>query len=127
MDDQSKLKSLFPRGSKSFFEANETKTITKLSYADVKSNKTATLDPAIQRKKESSGRATVRYRLCRVRPLDPDNATGSTKDLTDALCLCGLLQGDDPTKITLIVEQERVKSYSDERTEIEIEWPEDKT
>jgi hypothetical protein len=115
---------MFPKGSAAFFKANETETRPQLQYADPKQNKKAALDRAIPGKEKSQGRVTVRYRLCRVRPLDPDNAQGSTKDCTDELCRCGLLPGDDPTKIILIVEQEKVKHYSDERTEIEIEYPE---
>jgi hypothetical protein len=117
------LRYLFPRGSKDFFEANETKTDSQLPDSNPKSDKASALDGAIPRKEKSLGRVTVRYRLCRVQPLDPDNATGSIKDCTDGLCRCGLIPGDDPTQITLIVEQERVLHYSQERTKIEIEWP----
>jgi hypothetical protein len=123
MDDQQKLKSLFPRGSSDFFKANETKTIAKLPHTNTQFNKATALDPAIPRKEKSLGRITVRFNLRRVRPLDPDNATGSVKDCVDGICRCGLIPGDDPTQITLIVEQERVAHYSEEGTEIEIEYP----
>jgi hypothetical protein len=117
------LRSIFPRGSKSFFEANETKTIPKLPHPDSKHYEATPLDRVAKRKEESLGRITLCYRLRRVRPLDPDNAQGSTKDLTDGLCRCGLLPGDNPTQITLIVEQERVARYSEEGTEIELTYP----
>jgi hypothetical protein len=123
MDDQQKLKSLFPRGSRSFFEANETKTHSKLPHSHPKHYEATALGRVAKGKEKIVGRITVRYRLCRVRPLDPDGVAGSTKDCTDGLCRCGLLPGDDPTQITLIVEQERVAHYSRERTEIEIEYP----
>jgi hypothetical protein len=123
MDDSQKLKYMFPRGSEDFFKANEIKTIVKLPNPYPKHYKATTLDRLAKRKEKSMGRTTVRYRLCRVRPLDPDGVAGSTKDLTDGLCRCGLLSGDDPTQITLIVEQETVPHYNEERTEIEIEWP----
>lgn len=119
-----KLRALFPRGSDSFFKANETKTDSQLPHSNPKPDKASALDAAIPRKEKSMGRVTVRYRLCRVQPLDPDNATGSVKDCTDGLCRCGLLQGDDPTQITLVVEQCKVDRYSEERTEIELIWQE---
>jgi hypothetical protein len=121
-----RLRTLFPRGSEDFFKANDTEIDPKLPNSDPQSDEKTTLDRTIPRKKEMLGRITLRYRLCRVRPLDPDNATGSTKDLTDGICRCGLIPGDDPTQITLIVEQERVERYSDERTEVYITYPEAK-
>ena len=121
------LRSIFPRGSKSFFEANEIKTDSRLPNPDAKRNKAAPLERVAKRKEKSLGRVTLRYRLCRVRSLDPDGVAGSTKDLTDGLCKCGLIPGDDPTQIILIVEQERVSHFNEERTEIEIEWQEVKT
>jgi len=121
-----RLRTLFPRGSKSFFKANETDPIPGIPDTNPKPNEAAALDAAIPRKEKGLGRVEVRYRLCRVRPLDPDNAAGSTKDLTDGLCRCGLIPGDDPTQITLIVEQEKVKSYYFEHTQIEITYPNEK-
>jgi hypothetical protein len=124
MDGLQKLKHLFPRGSKDFFRANETETYTQLQDPHLKPNKAAALDGPVQRKEKSLGRTTVRFNLCRVRPLDPDNATGSVKDCVDGLCRCGLIPGDDPTQITLIVKQTKVGTYSEEQTDIEITYPE---
>jgi hypothetical protein len=118
------LRRIFPRASESFLKANETKTYSQLPHPHPQSHQAPALDATIPGKEKSQGRVEVRYRLCRVQPLDPDNACGSTKDCTDALCCCGLIPGDDPTQITLIVEQERVAHYADERTEIELTWPE---
>ena len=117
------LRRIFPRASESFFKANETKTDTKLPHSNSKHYEATPLDRVAKRKEESLGRITVRYRLCRVRPIDPDGVAGSTKDCTDGLRRCGLIPGDDPTQITLIVEQERVAHYSEERTEIELTYP----
>jgi hypothetical protein len=117
------LRSIFPRGSKAFFQANETHTDTQIPHTQPKRIKAPALDKMAKREKESVGRIALRYRLFRVRPLDFENFAGSTKDCTDGLCRCGLLPGDDPTKVSISVEQERVEHYSDERTEIEIEWP----
>jgi hypothetical protein len=118
------LRSLFPRGSKAFFQANETKTDHPLPDAHPKCHKKAALERPVSREKESMGRTTLSYRIFRVRVLDPDTVAGSTKDLTDGLQRCGLIPGDDPTQIRLEVEQERVKSFADERVELTITWPE---
>jgi hypothetical protein len=117
------LREMFPRGSADFFEANEINIISGLPYTNTQHDKATALERVAKRKEKSLGRITVRYRLCRVRPIDPDGVAGSTKDCTDGLCRCGLLPGDNPFQITLIVEQERVDHYHQERTEIEIEWP----
>jgi hypothetical protein len=118
------LRTLFPRGSKAFFQANEAKTDHPLPDPHPKRHKKTALDNPIPREKESLGRITLSYRLFRVRPLDPDTVAGSTKDLTDGLRRCGLIPGDDPTQIRLEVEQERVSHFADERVELTITWPE---
>lgn len=127
MNDVSKLHAMFPRGSKSFFEANETKTRAKLPDPKPKHYEATALGPAVPGKEKSVGRITLRYRLCRFRLLDYENFAGSTKDITDGLCRCGLLPGDDPSKVIIITEQQKVDHHSRECTEVEIEWPEDKT
>lgn len=83
--------------------------------------------PALERPMEGTqqgaGRVALRYCIRRVRPLDADNAAGATKTLTDLLCRLGLLPGDDPTKISLQVEQEKVGHYHEEQTQITIVYP----
>jgi hypothetical protein len=83
--------------------------------------------PALERAVEGTGQGTeriaLRYCIRRVRPLDADNAAGATKTLTDLLCRIGLLPGDDPTKISLQVEQEKVRHYHEEQTQITIVYP----
>jgi hypothetical protein len=116
---------MFPKGSADFFKANETETRPQISNPRPKHNKKAALDRLAKREEKGVGRITVRYRLCRVRPLDPDAVAGSTKDCTDGLCRSGLIPGDNPFQILLIVSQEKVEHYSDERTEIEIDYPEE--
>ena len=76
MDASTKLRSMFPKGSADFFKANETETRPQLSNPRPKHNKKAALDRLAKRRK-GVGRITVRYRLCRVRPLDPDAVAGS--------------------------------------------------
>lgn len=125
MDGQSKLRSIFPRGSEAFFKANETQTHSQLPNPKPKRIKAPTLDKVATGEEKSLGRITLRYRLYRFRLLDYENFAGSTKDLTDGLCRCGLLPGDDPSRVTIITEQEKVDHHSRERTEIEIEWPDE--
>lgn len=72
--------------------------------------------------------------LCKLR--DEDNATGSLKWALDALRSeqrghvrwrqgiadkCGYFVDDDPSRLTLTVEQVRVKKRADERLELDIE------
>ena len=65
-------------------------------------------------------RIIVRFAGYRVKPLDPDNYAGSVKDLLDGLRHAGLIPGDEPWRITLETEQEKVAHYADEKTVIEI-------
>ncbi len=67
-------------------------------------------------------RTRVRFTGFRVRPLDPDNFAGSVKDLLDGLRHAHLIEGDEWWRIELTTAQEKVKSYAEERTVIEIEW-----
>jgi hypothetical protein len=109
---------LFSRASRSFVKANPELFAAKLERAT---------RSALERKMEGTqhghARLVVRYRLCRCRSLDPDNAFAATKTLTDLLCRAGLIPGDDPQKIRLEVEQEKVAHRKDQRTEITITWP----
>ena len=83
-------------------------------------HKAPTLGPAAQGKAGGLHRVTVRFVGYRVRPLDPDNFAGSVKDLLDGLRHAGLLHGDEPWRIRLETEQEKVPHYEDEKTVIEI-------
>jgi hypothetical protein len=74
----------------------------------------------VQRKAKSVPRITVRFVGYRVRPLDPDNFAGSVKDLLDGLRHAGLIPGDEPWKIRLETEQEKVAHYAQEKTVISI-------
>lgn len=122
--NKERLKQLYPRGSRSFFEANENNPDPRLQDPKPKQDKAATLGRLAKREEKSVGRVTVRYRLRRVRALDPDAMQGSTKDITDGLCRCGLIPGDNPYQIILAVEQERVERYSDEKTIVELIYDE---
>ena len=78
------------------------------------------LERAAQGAKESVSRVIVRFVGYRVHPLDPDNFAGSVKDLLDGLRHAGIILGDEPWRIKLETEQEKVAHFADERTVIEI-------
>lgn len=72
---------------------------------------------------QSAGCPHVRFTLCRVRLLDVDAKVHSCKDLIDGLAICGIIRGDKEGQITLEVNQTRVASFKEEKTVIEIEFP----
>jgi hypothetical protein len=65
----------------------------------------------------------VRFLLRRVRLLDVDAKYASVKDLLDGLQIAGCISGDKEGQITLQVDQEKVGSYVEEKTVIEIDDP----
>src|SRR5882724_2192769 len=99
------LKTLFPHGSNAFFNANHS-----LQPAQSQSTLKDALGAAYKGTPPRSKRVALRYRIFRVRPQDIDNAYGSTKQVTDALVLSGLICGDDPTRIKTTIEQEKVSN-----------------
>jgi hypothetical protein len=117
----------FPNASQSFLQANATKTNSPVQNPVPKQDHAPTLGSPVQRKKAglglAIGRIEVRFTLFRVRCLDPDNAAASTKNLLDGLRHSGILPEDNPWTIRLQVEQEKVKSFDQEKTEIEINYP----
>ena len=117
----------FPNASQSFLQANATKTNSPVQNPVPKQDHAPTLGSPVQRKKAglglAIGRIEVRFTLFRVRCLDPDNAAASTKNLLDGLRHARILPEDNPWTIRLQVEQEKVKSFDQEKTEIEINYP----
>lgn len=71
---------------------------------------------------ESTGDNRHRVRIVsrRVRLCDPDNLVGGVKHLVDSLRLSGVIPEDNPQAITLEVTQEKVGSYKDEETWVEV-------
>lgn len=69
-------------------------------------------------KTKDSARYVVRITSYRVRFCDPDNLT--PKWFIDSLRYAGAIPDDRPQDIELHVSQEKVKSKTDERTEITI-------
>lgn len=113
-----KIKQLFPCASQSTIDAN-----CPLSDAKPERDKASALGSSASRKEKSMERITVRFTGHRVRPLDPDNFAASIKDLLDGLRHLRLLPGDEPWLIKLETEQEKVSSFKEERTEIELIYP----
>lgn len=108
----------FPRASASTLAANRS-----LPDAEPQRDKEAALGGTVQRKAQGMGRVIVCFTGYRVRPLDPDNFAGSVKDLLDGLRHAQLIPGDEPWRIKLETEQEKVRSFKEERTEIELIYP----
>ena len=140
------LKDLFPRASQAFLDqnaeimrvlndtnepqkgqklekllSNETPNLRKVSNSKPQHHKTPALDRATTGKTDSLRRVRVRFTGYRVRCLDPDNFAGSCKDLLDGLRHAGLIPGDEHWRIIFETAQEKVATYSQEITLIEIE------
>jgi hypothetical protein len=116
----SRLRELFPRGSKSFYEANPD---SPLPNTVPECNTPPALAQPRKRKAKSVARTRVRFTGYRVRPLDPDNFAGSVKDLLDGLRHAHLIEGDEPWRIDFETAQKKVKSFKEEKTVIDIETP----
>lgn len=119
--DKQWLKMRFPRASQGFLKANEDKIRSQIPNPKPKRHKTPALGSTIQGEKKSLERVTVRFTGYRVRPLDPDNFAGSCKDLLDGLVHASLLHGDETWRIIFETAQEKVSSYAEEKTVIEID------
>ena len=112
------LKKLFPHASRSTLEANP-----QICDPQPEQDDPTALGATAQRKEEGMDRVVVRFKGYRVRPLDPDNFAGSVKGLLDGLRHAHRLVGDEPWRIKLETEQEKVKSFKEEKTTIEIIYP----
>lgn len=107
------IRRLFPNASPSLLAAN-----AEVSDAKPECNKASALERAVPGEKQGIRRVRIRITGYRVRPLDPDNFAGSVKDLLDGLRHAALIPGDEPWRIRLETEQEKVSSYKEERTVI---------
>jgi hypothetical protein len=70
-----------------------------------------------------TGRPFVCFTLRRVQLLDVDAKYASLKHLLDGCVTAGLLPGDREGEITLGCQQEKVGSYAEEETVIDIVYP----
>lgn len=115
---EQRIRSLFPRASQSFIDANAGLCAKKPEPTP----RPALVNPA-SGKTKSDARIVLSYILHRVRLLDPDNAYGATKTITDCLCQIGLLPGDSEHEIEIKVTQEKVNHYEEQRTTLHIKYP----
>lgn len=69
---------------------------------------------------EDGPRHRVRIVSRRVRLCDPDNLVGGCKHLVDSLRDTEIIPEDNPQAITLEVSQEKVSSYAQEETWVEV-------
>jgi len=104
-------------------QSNEINHRSKISNPKPECNQAPILGSAISGEEQGVDRIIVRFVGKRVRPLDPDNFAGSCKDLLDGLRHAGLIPGDEPWRIKLETEQVKVRTSSEEKTVIEIEYP----
>lgn len=116
--DERTFRKLFPRASKATVEAN-----VELRDSEPKPHDPPALVRAVKGKEEGLGRVVVCFKGYRVRPLDPDNFAAGCKGLLDGLRHAHLIRGDEPWRIIFQTEQERVSRFSQERTEITIDYP----
>jgi hypothetical protein len=73
-----------------------------------------------ERETQSTGCVPVRFTLYRCRLLDVDAKYTSVKDLLDCVVASGIVAGDKEGQITLEVNQVKVKTKEEERTEVEV-------
>lgn len=116
--NERQISRLFPNASRSFIEAN-----TKVCPAE-QVEPQGSLDSAPKGEEESMGRVVVRFTCYRVRLLDWDNSAASCKDLLDGLRHSHLIRDDSPKHVNVSVEQVKVNTFHQEKTVIEIVWPE---
>jgi hypothetical protein len=116
--NETDFKRLFPNASQATVEAN-----VELRAPEPEPHAPPALDRAVEGKEDGLDRVVVCFKGYRVRPLDPDNFAGGCKGLLDGLRHAHLIRGDEPWRIVFQTEQERVQTFSEERTEITIDYP----
>jgi hypothetical protein len=102
------------------FNARKARAGGALPDAQPERHQAPALDAAVPREAKGVQCIVVRFVGYRVQPLDPDNFAGSVKDLLDGLRHAGLVSGDEPWRIRLVTDQEKVAHYAEEKTVIEI-------
>lgn len=117
--NEQRFKELFPRASRATIDAN-----CAIPDAKPQPDQAPALGSAAQGKAQSVERVIVRFTGYRCKPLDPDNFAGGVKDLLDGIRRAKLVQDDSYWQIRLQTEQERVARKSEERTTVEIIYPE---
>lgn len=103
--------------------SNDNQTNVGLQGSEPERNQASALGVAISREEKGTDRVIVRFTGFRCRPLDPDNFAAGVKDSLDALRYAHLIDGDEPWRITLQTEQVKVAHRNQEKTIIELEYP----
>jgi hypothetical protein len=114
--DEREFRRRFPNASRSAIAAN---VGPEVSNAEPEEQARA-LDGHDAGETQGAGCPLVRFTLRRVKLLDVDAKFGSIKDLLDALQYAGAIRGDREGQIRLEVLQEKVKTYAQEETQIEV-------
>ncbi len=102
----------------------ETNDPSQIPNSESQRDEAPALDGADAGEATGLRRTRICFTLFRARPLDPDNAAASCKDLLDGCRHAGLLQGDEWWRIEFTTRQKKVRRYAEEKTLIEIEVPE---
>ena len=109
----------FPNASESFIKANSDPEPSSPRKDAVMECHPGTEPLAKgQGEKANPGRVHIRFVSVRKCLLDPDNLC--EKYILDCLRYCGVIQGDEPEKITLETTQRKAKKGEEEHTQIEI-------
>lgn len=119
MADSAKLRRLFPRASKAFFQANPD---TGLQDTESKRVPGETLDKVLSGTEAGYERTHLCITAFTVRPRDQDNLAGGCKALIDAVKVLHLITNDDPYSIELEIKQRHVDHFNQEKTLIEITY-----
>ncbi len=104
------------------YEANHQRKIQDSEQCE----QTSALGSESEGKASGARRPLIGFTLYRVKLLDWEAKYSSVKDLLDGCVAAGLLDGDREDQIDpkSFVIQKKVAHYSEERTEISIEFPE---
>ncbi len=113
------IKTLFPKGSKDFYEINDHRKIQDSEQCE----QAAALGSEGEGEASRPKRPVIGFTLYRVKLLDWEAKYSSVKDLLDGCVKAGILDGDREDQIDpkSYVIQKKVGTYAEERTVIEIE------
>jgi hypothetical protein len=113
--NEHQLRQRFPHASRGFIKANSQIPDSQPQHPDA-----PPLELVSQGTEEMSRRFVCRIKSRRVRAVDPDNLAAGCKAVLDLLRNGSLIWDDDPASLVLEISQEKVKTYAQEETIIEI-------
>lgn len=106
-----------------YYPPDETSNRPEIPHAKPQRDNAPALDRAAKGEAEGMARTIVRITGYRLKPLDPDNFAAGCKGILDGLRHAHIIIGDEPWRIKLETDQEKVASLAEEETVIEIEYP----